>query len=112
MRYVKCACPTNLHFTCRSASSLKVACLFQVMLNLHFACYAHGTYSKRIRHTPGTHRTSRKFLSMFDFFFFFFLGGGGGGGKRALSAQRLTATYIDVQQAYTKRKKNARLTRF
>ena len=35
LRYVKCACPTNLHFICRSASSLKVACLFQVMLNLH-----------------------------------------------------------------------------
>ena len=105
MRYVKCACPTNLHFICRSASSLKVACLFQVMLNLH------GTYSKRIRHTPGTHRTSRKFLSMFDFFFFFW-GGGGGGGGGGQTRQERAATYIDVCNKRTPSLKNARLTRF
>ena len=29
------------------------------------ACSARGTYSKRISHTPGTRRASRKFLSMF-----------------------------------------------
>ena len=28
------------------------------------ACNARGTYSKRIRHTPGTRRASRNFLSM------------------------------------------------
>ena len=33
------------------------------------ACSARGTYSKRISHTPGTRRASRKFLSMFIFFF-------------------------------------------
>ena len=29
------------------------------------ACSARGTYSKRISHTPGSRRASRKFLSMF-----------------------------------------------
>ena len=32
------------------------------------ACSARGTYSKRISHTPGTRRASRKFLSMFQIF--------------------------------------------
>ena len=32
------------------------------------ACSARGTYSKRISHTPGTRRASRKFLSMFKNF--------------------------------------------
>ena len=32
------------------------------------ACNPCGTYSKRISHTPGTRRASRKFLSMFKIF--------------------------------------------
>ena len=48
------------------------------------ACNAHGTYSKRIRHTPGTRRVSRKFLSMFKI--------------RAQTRVERTATYSDVYQ--------------
>ena len=58
---------------------------------------ARGTYSKRIRQTPGTRRASRKFLSMFK----------KNEPKREWSAQRLTATFTDVHQAYTKRTKRA-----
>ena len=60
--------------------------------------YTHGTYSKRIRHTRGTLRASRKILSKFKKKI---------EPKRAGSAQRLTETYINVHQAYTKRIKRA-----
>ena len=54
--------------------------------------------------TYQTHRTSRKFLSMFDFF----PGGGGGGGGGVANAPRARSDLQRrMQQAYTKLKKRA-----
>ena len=54
------------------------------------ACNACGTYSKRIKHTHGTRRASRKFLSMFKSFL-------------SRNALRLVATYSDAHRTDTKR---------
>ena len=111
MRYVKRACTTNLHFICRSASSLKVACLFQVMLNLHVTRMELIRNVHCIRHTPGTHRTYIKFFSMFDFFG----GGGGGGGGGGANAPRARSDLqrrISTCNKRTPSLKNALLTRF
>ena len=51
------SCHSLDYFSCR-----------QSMRMIQRACSARGTYSKRISHTPGTRRASRKFLSIFNFF--------------------------------------------
>ena len=58
-------------------------------------CSPRGTYSKRISHTPGTHRASRKFLSMFKFF------SSQTRTKRTMIFSDLLRRASDVHQAYT-----------
>ena len=56
------------------------------------ACNARGTYSKRISHTPGTRRASRKFLSMFKFFL----------SQTRTKRATILATSGDARRTYTK----------
>ena len=65
------------------------------------ACSAHGTYSKRICHTPGTRRASRKLLSMFKIFFIPNV-------HETRDDFSDIVTYSDVGRTYTKRTQRTR----